>query len=244
MWSTDKKRSHFATHFDGPAYLYVSTKGEKGKDADHQALILAPKASKEFVVKREKRRIVTRPMPQSSIDSFCGELTNYKWENVFQTRSVHEKTEAFHSYLRLLLDKYFPTKTVTFSNLDKYWMTPELKQLLRQVQRERIRKGKGGKFKKLWSKFRRLKRRQVKTYYRDFIKDLKTTNPSKWYSQMKKLGGLDVACRGKLEVESLTGLSDRECAEAVAQSFAAVSNEYSPLDRSKLPAFLPAGRPD
>ena len=61
---------------------------------------------------------------------------------------------------------------------------------------------------------------------------------------MKKLGGLDVASRGKLEVESLVGLSDRECAEAVAQSFAAVSMEYSPLDRSELPAFLPANRPE
>ena len=50
--------------------------------------------------------------------------------------------------------------------------------------------------------------------------------------------------RPNLEIESLKGLSDRECAEAVAQSFAAISQEYSPLDRSKLPAFFPAGRPE
>ena len=49
--------------------------------------------------------------------------------------------------------------------------------------------------------------------------------------------------RQRLSIKSLEGLSDRECAEAVAQSFAAVSQEYSPLDRTKLPAFLPAGRP-
>ena len=33
---------------------------------------------------------------------------------------------------------------------------------------------------------------------------------------MKKLGGLDYSRKGKLEEESLAGLSDRECAEAVA----------------------------
>ena len=49
--------------------------------------------------------------------------------------------------------------------------------------------------------------------------------------------------RQRLSIKSLESLSDRECAEAVAQSFAAVSQEYSPLDRTKLPAFLPAGRP-
>ena len=108
-------------------------------------------------------------MPQSRVGAFCCELTNQKWEDVLKSESVHEKTEVFHSYLRKLLDKYFPTKNVTFSNLDKYWMTPELKQLLRQVQKERISNGKGGKFKRLWSKFRKLKRRQVKTYYRDLI---------------------------------------------------------------------------
>ena len=50
--------------------------------------------------------------------------------------------------------------------------------------------------------------------------------------------------RGKLVIRSLDGLTDKECAEAVAQSFASVSQEYSPVDRAKLPSFLPAGRPD
>ena len=39
-------------------------------------------------------------------------------------------------------------------------------------------------------------------------------------------------------------LSDQESAEAVAEAFAAVSLEYQRLDRSRLPAFLPAGKPE
>ena len=50
--------------------------------------------------------------------------------------------------------------------------------------------------------------------------------------------------RGKLFIKELEGLSNSECAEAVAQSFAAVSQEYSKLDRAKLPAFLPSGPPE
>ena len=41
--------------------------GKKGKDGDHQALILAPKASKDFVIRRQKRKVTTRPMPESRI---------------------------------------------------------------------------------------------------------------------------------------------------------------------------------
>ena len=39
-------------------------------------------------------------------------------------------------------------------------------------------------------------------------------------------------------------MSDKECAEAVAQSFASVSQEYSPVDSAQLPSFLPEGRPE
>ena len=73
---------------------------------------------------------------------------------------------------------------------------------------------------------------------------IKSTNPGKWYTMMKRFGGLDQMSRGKLEISSLERLSDKECAEAVAQSFASVSQEYSPLNRSELPSFLPAGRPE
>ena len=43
----------------------------KGVDGDHQTLILAPKASKQFVVKREKRKVKTRPLPDSQVQAFC-----------------------------------------------------------------------------------------------------------------------------------------------------------------------------
>ena len=48
---------------------------------------------------------------------------------------------------------------------------------------------------------------------------------------------------GKLSIQCLEGLSDRECAQAVAQSFAAVSQQYQPVDRTRLPAFLPSEEP-
>ena len=161
--------------------------GKAGVDSDHQALIMAPKASKDFVVKREKRKITTRPMPESQIKLFCAELTQYKWEDVLYEEEANKKTELYHKYLRQLLDKYFPEKTVIVSNLDKYWMTPQLKQLLREVQRARLKNGKGGKFKQLWAKFRRLKRSEIRGFYTKFVRDLKSTNPAKWYQQMKKL---------------------------------------------------------
>ena len=56
----------------------------------------------------------------------------------------------------------------------------------------------------------------------------------------KKIGAIDPLCQDELRVKCLEGKNDKECAEAVASHFAAVSNEYEPVDLSALPAFLPA----
>ena len=218
--------------------------GAKGVDGDHQALVLSPKASAQFVVKREKSIVKSRPMPQSSIDAFCLELTQHRWADVLSSEGADQKAENYHKYLRYLMDKHFPEKTIAMTNLDKYWMTPEIKQLLRQVQRTRLKEGRSKKFKKLWLRFRKMKRSQIISFRTKMVEELKNSDSGKWYSVMKKFGGLDQMTRRKLSIKSLDGLSNQECAEAVAQSFAAVSLEYSPLDREKLPAFLPAGRPE
>ena len=170
-------------------------------------------------------------------------MTSYKWGSVLETDNIEEKIINFHNYIRILLDQYLPEKKVFMSISDKCWMTPELKQCLRKVQRERLKNGKSQLFKELWSKFRRKKRLAIKHFNSKNFKELKNTDPSKWYSMLKKMGGLEIQ-GGMLKIDSLQGLTDSQCAEAVAKSFAAISQQYEKLDRTKLPAFLLADRPE
>ena len=216
--------------------------GKAGKDGDHQAIILAPKAKEAFKVKREKRVVKTRPMPKSKVEDFYAEMTKHKWENVLGNEDINEKVENFHSYITKTLDKHLPEKSVIMSSLDKPWLTPDMKRLLRKIQKERLRKGKSPMFKTMWAQFRRMKRSKIRTNTETVVEGLKEATPGKWHKLMKQLGGVDHAARG-LDVQSLKGLSDQESAEVIAEAFAAVSLEYQKLDRTKLPAFLPAGRP-
>ena len=41
-------------------------------------------------------------------------------------------------------------------------------------------------------------------------------------------------------MEALANLSNQECAQRIAEHYAAVSNEYSPINYSELPCYLPA----
>ena len=47
----------------------------------------------------------------------------------------------------------------------------------------------------------------------------------------------------EVSVEQLEGLTNQESAEVIAEHFAAVSNEYLPLNRNDLPCYLPSEKP-
>ena len=92
------------------------------------------------------------------------------------------------------------------------------------------------------AKFRRLKRRSIKDYYQSFFNDLKKSKSSKWFSICKKIG-LNQNENEVLRVEELKNDSNKEAADKVAHNFAIVSQEYSPLDLTKVPCYLPSQKP-
>ena len=158
-------------------------------------------------------------------------------------QNIDTKVKNFHHTIRTKLDEYLPEKTIMVSCLDKKWMNPQLKNLLRKIKREFFKKRKSKKWKKLKKKFKKLKKKTVQNFYLNFVTDLKAKNPAKWYSMAKRLGAEQNHSGGDLEVECLQGLDDQQSAEEIALFFSRISQEYAPLDMNKLPAYLPAGPP-
>ena len=98
--------------------LQVDT-NKKGKDGDHEIVILAPINNQQYKVQRKKKTIVTRPLPQSQIMNFEKAIIFNNWDEMFKDKNIDEKVESFHGYLRFNLDKYFPEKVTKMSNLDR-----------------------------------------------------------------------------------------------------------------------------
>ena len=80
------------------------------------------------------------------------------------------------------------------------------------------------------TKYKKIKGKAVKSFYSDFVSDLKQSDPGKWFAIAKK-------------IESLAGLDNLESAKRIAEHYAAISNEYLPIDNSQLPAYLLAQPP-
>ena len=122
---------------------------KNGSNSDHDVVLLAPKSNCKFKDERIKKTVITRPIPETGIQQFGEEITAHKWNEVIETENVDEKAENFHSYIRSLLDKHLPEKTITISSLDRKWMSGDLKTLLRKKQREFVKHRKSNKWKKI-----------------------------------------------------------------------------------------------
>ena len=205
-------------------------RGKVGKDSDHNIVVFAPKNNIQFQQTRSKKTIMSRPLPESGLLNFEKELIRYPWDEVLSGKSVNEQVEEFHYFLRSQLDKFFPEKMVKMSNLDKKWFSPQLKQIHRTMQREFYKHRRSEKYKRLKSKFKRLKRRSIQTFYSTFVSDLKTSNSGKWYTMAKKIGAIDQMSNGEIKVECLSNYNNKQCAEKIAKHFASISNEYDPVD--------------
>ena len=49
----------------------------------------------------------------------------------------------------------------------------------------------------------------MKSFFSNFVSDLKLTDPAKWYSMAKKIGAVDQMTNGDVQVESLSDLTNR-----------------------------------
>ena len=210
-----------------------------GSDSDHNIILLPPITS-EHISRHGKRTVITRPLPDSAVNKFSQFICTHSWEEVIGERDIDKKVNNFHNTLRSKLDEFFPERKVLVSYMDKKWITPQLKNLNRKIKREFYKNRKSNKWKKLKGKFKYLKRRRIKDFYTEFVKELKASDPAKWYTMAKRLGAEAYQNNGELKVECLKGLDDDQASEEIAHHFSKISQEYPPLDINKLPAYLPA----
>ena len=171
--------SDLHTHYHPPSTekpLEVD-EDKEGENSDHDVVIFAPKSNPNFKVLRKKKVIVTRPIPESQIPAFGREIEGQSCFQVLEEPDLELKVANFHHIITTVRDKHFKQRRVTISSLDKKWMTPELKTLLRQVQREYFQNRKSPKWRKLKFDFKQKKRKTIQAFHSKFVSDLKSTNP-------------------------------------------------------------------
>ena len=210
----------------------------KGSPSDHSVPVASPLQSAEDTIRRDLKTKLFRPMPQSKLDSFQAWISEVEWDSIISSdANPSQQVEAFQNVMQYKIDEIFPTVTVRMSPYDKPWIRAELKKLSRCKKREYKKKGKSVKYEKLKAKFDKKFEKAMNEFIQKNITEIRSTNPSKAYNLLKRLGARPSDCdeMNAFLIPSHANLSPEECAEAIATHFSAISQEYDPLNTDNLP---------
>ena len=179
-------------------------------------------------------------MTAAGLEKFSHWIENHDWNEFYTIADVNEKVERFQE---LLQEKYlscFPEKSLKVCTEDKPWISAELKNLNRKLKREFSKNKKSEKWFSLKKDFDKKCENEKKRYYENIVADLKTSNPSKWYSKVKRMSSAEKENCENIVVEDLIGYDNSEQAVKIAEHYSAISNQYEPLLNEDFCEYLPA----
>ena len=179
-----------------------------------------------------------RTLPQSKLENFQNWLSEIEWDSIITSNATpSQQVEQFQAALQSKIDEIFPKISVRMSPYDKPWITAELKKLARFRKREYKKKGKSVKYEKLKTEFDKKFKKAMKEFIQKNISDIKSSNPSKACSLLKRLGARTSDCdeTNDFLIPSHVNLTSEESAEKIANHFSEISQEYAPHASHKYP---------
>ena len=215
------------------------------KPSDHWVPVCTPHTDRYQPPTRNYRTIKYRPLPESSVRMFGEWIVTENWDSVSEDLSPTEQVAAFETLVQDKLNLFCPMKEMKISSQDKAFITAELKKLHRQKSREYSKRGKTKKYKELAQKFKLKYKVEAQKYIEKNVTELKMANPGKAYTALKRLGAQPGDCEDlkagfTLPNHADENLTEEQSAERIACHFAAISQEFPPLDGNNLPSHVQA----
>ena len=203
--------------------------GVSGKPSDHLIVVFKPLSTENPTQVKQYKTIKYRAFPESGVREMGVWVQQQDWNEIYKLSCVNKKAEQFEQMIIEKVDLYFPEKTIKLNENDQPWISPELKILDRQRKREYTKHKRSHKWRNLDAKFVEKSEALKESYYVNIVEDLKTSNPGKWYSKVKRMSAIDPTKEDKVIVQELIGMPSSVQAELIADQFAAISNEYDPI---------------
>ena len=214
---------------------------DNGEDSDHNMILVKPLNNIDNKVVIEKKTVELRIYSEENFSIMNRHLEEFDWTFLSQSLSADKKMKKFQDSLFSIFETSFPLKKKTLLSQNEPFYNDILLKLRRKKSREYTKHRHSQKYHDLNKLYNELLSMAKRKFYRRKVSHLKKSNPRGWYRSLKML--LRIDNRNDMpEVESIKDLTDSEQAEAIADSFAKISNEYKPIDRSKI--LLPELRED
>ena len=220
----------------------INANPDNGKPSDHQVVLMHPLVSNLENPPRIYKTVVTRPLSHSGLVKFAEWIESESWNEVYRCTDAHEMAETFQNLVVGNYWRCFPEKSFKTCSDDEPWFSADLKKLDRQRRREFFKHKRSQKWVDMNKKFQEKCSIEKANYYEKIVSDLKESNPSKWYSKVKRMAGIDLHSQGNMIIDELIGLTDSEQSEVIANHYSKISNEFDPVDENEFIDYLKENR--
>ena len=159
-----------------------------------------------------------------------------KFFYIYRKDDINAKAEYFQNILMEKFYQIFPVKELKVCKEDKPWFTKELKNLDRKRKREFSKNKKSKKWESLNADFVEKVKKEKDKYRVNIVEDLKSSDPRKWYSKIKRMSGQDKE-QTSIFLEEFSGLTDSQQAEKIVDFYSSTRNNFQPLTNNDFPSF-------
>ena len=209
-----------------------------GVPSDHMGVFAAPNTSSFHVTSRTKVTKFIQPLPESLLPAFEEKITTQLHEfRINKELTSTQIVQSFQNTLDYVVSDIFPKRKVTINSEDKPYFTEKLRKLKRNRKREYYKHGKSEKYIKLKENFEEKLKNEKLKYIQKISLEVSEGRRGSIYPALKKLGlrpGEEIHHSFSLPSHTSKNLNPAQSAEAIADHFCSISQEYTPLCRDQL----------
>ena len=234
--------TNLARYYQEPVIVppLVPDKPGHGVPSDHNGVCAIPITGRGSCAQRNITKKIIRPLPASLIQVFESKLAAQDFD-ILKHNQVDQMVERYQQIISSIFSETFPQKTITISDGDKPWFNEKLRQIKRQRLREYEKHGHSAKYWELATNFNEIFKNEREKYIKKIKFEVSEGRRGSIYPILKKLSlRPGDSIHSGFQLPQQAGLSNSQAAEIIATHFSSISQEYSPLDVSKLPPNIRA----
>ena len=199
---------------------------------DHNVIMLYPKKRPPQAISR--RTVRERDTRRSKTIELGRYLGSCDWSLLGSPINFENKLQLFVELVQIGLDNIMPLQTTKLHVNDPPWFTPELKNLIKLLQRAFENDDK-----ELFRLYRNRVNRERKIcrarFFSSKVQHLKESKPSQWWNDVKKIAGMTPATGSddfcsQLHLDQIDVLDLQGIANLINNALLEPMQEYQPLD--------------
>ena len=157
------------------------------------------------------------------------------WSGVEDAVGAEAKAMAFMAVVLAILNRHKPWRKGIRREQDPLWMTSGLRKMLQNKSTEYRRNGYSERFKRLKRAADKAIKARRKHHFKEYIQKMLRSDPATFYRKFKQLFELGEYA-GWTPYDAVPDEEDKTKArERMADYFSKISQEYRPLEHSRLP---------